>query len=46
LVQEIAQHEQKEKISRRSRSLQTRRSKSPNEGNYRSQRSDARNIIT
>jgi hypothetical protein len=46
LVQETTQHEQKKKRSRRSQSPQTRRSKSPNKGNYRSQRGDARNIIT
>jgi hypothetical protein len=36
LVQETTQHEQKEKRRRWSQSLQTRRSKSPNKGNYRS----------
>jgi hypothetical protein len=46
LVHDTTQHEQKEKRSQRSQSPPTRRSKSPNKGNYKSQRGDARNIIT
>jgi hypothetical protein len=46
LEQKTTRHEQKEKRSRRSQSPQTRRSSSPNKRNYRSQRDNARNIIT
>jgi hypothetical protein len=46
LEKETTQHEQKEKINRRSQSPQTRRSSSPGKRNCRSQGDDTRNIIT